>query len=89
MVILTLLQIICFIGLMVICIRDFYQLKNCRWDLWVANLDIKRLREYNLHLIEKVKEKERRCVMLSLKCGERDNTIRQLHKHLGFRRATR
>jgi len=56
MIILTVLQLICFIGLLVLGIHTNHQLKRCRWELFLAKLDNK---QHNLELMSRItKQKE-------------------------------
>ena len=67
---------------MAACFGYWKQWRKCQGALGLANIKIETAEN-------KCKELQRRCVMLSFKCGERDNTIRRLHGHLEFHRTTR
>jgi len=57
-IILSLIQIILIIGLMILGIHTNMQLKECRWKLFLANLDNKRIRKHNLELAAKITEQK-------------------------------
>ena len=56
MLILLLIQLASITGLMILGIHSRVQLKKCRWELWVAKLDYRRVCEHNKRLMAKEDE---------------------------------